>query len=303
VAVAVDFNFRDQGELMNLFHVASAALAEGSLIHFVGEVFHPIFVVLATMLATIYGVTASYGVAIIVLTIVIMALLLPLTISSTRSVVATQRLRPKIKGLQQKYQGLENREQLNQEMMRLYKEEGINPEGGCLSLLLQLPILVVLYDVIKGLNNTLITMVHGHPVTVALPRYIPTSSRMYHDLVASHGAMNWLGINLALEPFSAHAQWFGILPYLALILVAVALQYVQLAQVKKRNPAAAQANPQMQKVQKFLPVLYAFIYLLIPGAVVLYTIVSTIIRIGTQRVLFRDGGREPPVPARVGPIP
>jgi membrane protein insertase Oxa1/YidC/SpoIIIJ len=114
--------------------------------------------------------------------------------------------------------------------------------------------------------------------------------------------MNWLGANLALRPFSAHAQWFAVLLCLALILVAVGLHYIQWAQMRKRNPAAAQENPQMQKVQKFLPILYAFIYLVIPGAVVLYTIVSTMIRIGIQHVLFRSGGSEPPPPVRAGPV-
>jgi YidC/Oxa1 family membrane protein insertase len=274
---------------MHLFHVVSAALAERSLIHLFGAVFHPVFVVMGTVLAAIYGLTASYGFAIVVLTIVIMAFLLPLTISSTRSAIAMQRMQPKIRHLQQTYKGREDRERLNQEMMRLYKEEGVNPAGSCLPLLVQLPILIVLYDVIRGLNTTFVTVVRGHPVTAALPRYIPNSSRMYHNLVAGHGAMNWLGINLARSPFSAHAQWFGILPYVALIVVATGLQYVQLAQVRRRNPVAAEANSQVERVERVLPVFYAFIYFVIPGAVILYTIVATSIRIATQRLIFRRG--------------
>jgi YidC/Oxa1 family membrane protein insertase len=279
---------------MHLLNSAAVALSESSLIHFVGGIFHPIFVALATLLAAIYSLTASYGLAIILLTIVIMALLMPLTIRSTRSMIAMQRLQPKIKRLQQQYKGIENREQLNRELMRVYREEGINPAGSCLPLLLQMPMLIVLYDVIKGLSNTLITLVRGHSVAVPQPRYIPTSSRLYHQLVASHGAMNWLGINLALKPLATHAQWFGLLPYVALVLVAVGLQYVQLAQTRRRSPATVEANPQMRTVQKFLPILYVYIYLVVPGAVVLYMIVSTAIRIGTQFVLFRRGTSEPP---------
>jgi YidC/Oxa1 family membrane protein insertase len=161
-------------------------------------------------------------------------------------------------------------------------------------MLLQLPILVVLYDVIKGLSNTLVTMIKGRAVAVAHPRYIPTSSRMYHQLMASHGAMNWFGINLALKALSAHATWFGIVPYLALVLVAVGLQYVQLAQMRKRRPAVAPANPQMRTVHKCMPILYVYVYLVVPGAVVLYMIASTAIRIGTQFFLFRKGTDEPP---------
>jgi YidC/Oxa1 family membrane protein insertase len=282
---------------MYLLHAASAALTESSLTHLVGGIFHPLFVVLATMLAATYGLTASFGFAIALLTIVIMALLLPLTIRSIRSMMAMRRLQPRITRLQHDYKGSENREQLNGELMRLYREEGINPAGSCLPLLLQLPVLFVLYDVIKGLSNTVVTMVRGQAVAVAQPRYIPTSSRIYHQLVANHGAMNWFGINLALRPFSAHATLIGVLPYLALVLVAVGLQYVQLAQMRRRSPASAQANPRVRTVQKFLPLLHVYIYLVIPGAVVLYMIVSTAIRIGTQFVLFRGGTDEPPPPA------
>ena len=169
---------------MYLLHAASAALAESSLIHLVGQIFHPIFVVLATTLAAIYGLTASYGLAIIVMTIVIMALLLPLTIRNTRSTMAMQRLQPRIARLRREYRGSENREQLNRELMRVYKEEGVNPAGSCLPLLLQIPILLALYDVIKGLSNTLTTMVRGHSVAIAQPRYIPTSSA---DVSPPHG--------------------------------------------------------------------------------------------------------------------
>jgi len=138
---------------MYLFRFASAAPAKSLFIHLGGSIFHPLFVVLATVLAAIYGLTASYGLAIILLTIVIMALLMPLTVRSTRSMIAMQRVAPKIKRLQQQYKGSENREQLNRELMRVYKEERINPAGSCLPLLLQVPVLIVLYDVIKGLSN------------------------------------------------------------------------------------------------------------------------------------------------------
>jgi YidC/Oxa1 family membrane protein insertase len=288
---------------MSLFHIASAVVADNVLIHVVGEAFHPVFAVLATALAVTYGLTASYGVAVIVVTVVIMVLLMPMTLASSRSMVAMQRLQPEIARLRREYHGSEHRERLNQELMRLYKEEGINPAGSCLPQLLQIPVVLVLYDVIRGLNNTLRIMVRGHPVTVARPRYIPTSSRMYQSLVAGHGAMNWLGINLALRPFSAHAQWFGILPYLALVLVAVVLNCVALAQMRTRTPAAAQTDQPTQtaqKAQKLLPILCASIYLVVPGAVTLSVIVATVIRIGTQHLLFHNATADPPAAARTG---
>lgn len=78
------------------------------------------------------------------MTFIIKILLFPLTYSSTKSMAKMQEIQPKIKALQAKYkkakQDMEQRRQLNEEMMKLYKEHGINPAGGCLPLLIQLPI-------------------------------------------------------------------------------------------------------------------------------------------------------------------
>ena len=74
--------------------------------------------------------------------------------------IAMQALQPEIKKLQTKYKGAENRQKLNEEMMALYKEKGINPAGGCLPMFLQMPFLIILYDTIKGLTNV-VTKVNG----------------------------------------------------------------------------------------------------------------------------------------------
>ena len=83
-----------------------------------------------------------------------MLALTPVTVKSTKSMLAMQRLQPEMKKLQAKYKGPENREALNQEMMRLYKDNGTSPFGACLPSLLQMPFLIVLYTLIRGLSNT-----------------------------------------------------------------------------------------------------------------------------------------------------
>ena len=262
-------------------------LAENSLFHLVGRIFHPVFVAVSYVLAAIYSVIPNYAVAITLLTLLIMALLTPLTVKSTKSMLAMQEIQPEIKKLQQKYKGAENRAQLNEEMMRLYRERGVNPAGSCLPMFLQMPFLIVLYDVLRGLVNTV--TVHGH--LVPQPRYIPTTSRMYQDLVHSVpvGSMNAFGMNLALKPFSPQPHWYAHIPYFVLVAVAVVLQYVQMSQMNKRNSAAAQANKQMQTMQKVMPIFFAYIYFVIPAAVVIYMVVSTLVRIVTQDVIFRTG--------------
>ncbi len=128
-------------------------LAENSLFKLVGEIFHPLFELFGLILAGLYAVWPNYGFAITGLTVLIMLALTPVTVKSTKSMLAMQRLQPEMKKLQAKYKGPENREMLNQEMMRLYKENGTSPFGACLPSLLQMPFLIVLYSLIRGLSN------------------------------------------------------------------------------------------------------------------------------------------------------
>jgi YidC/Oxa1 family membrane protein insertase len=261
-----------------------------SFTHSIGSLFQPIFHLFAWILAFFYGLVPNYAVAIILLTIVIMGALTPFTIKSTKSMQAMQRLQPEIKKLQQKYKGPENRQLLNEEMMKLYKEEGANPLGGCLPVLLQAPFLFILYSVIKGLANV---VKHGKTL-VAEPRYIPPSSKMYNDLIASHGAIKVFGMDLNLKAFSSHSSFSAQIPFFVFVAVAVALQYFQMAQLNNRSRKVGQPMPaQQQMMQRFLPVFFAYFYLIIPAAVVLYMIVSTGIRIITQDLMFRAGISNP----------
>jgi YidC/Oxa1 family membrane protein insertase len=262
-------------------------LATTGIVHAVGSIFQPIFKAVGWLLATLYGVIPNYAVAIILLTIIIMGVLTPFTVKSTKSMMAMQRLQPELKKLQQKYKGPENRQTLNEEMMKLYKEEGVNPLGGCLPMLLQAPFLFILYSVIKGLANV---TTKG----VSQPRYIPKSSAMYHNLVAAHSQIRTFGMDLSLKPFSQHSSWIAAVPYFGFAALAVALQYFQMWQMNNRNRKTGQAIPsQQQAIQRFMPILFAYIYIIIPAAVVLYMIVSTAIRILTQDVMFRVGVSNP----------
>ena len=129
-------------------------LAENSLFKLIGQIFHPLFELFGLILAGLYAIWPNYGFAITGLTVIIMLALTPITVKSTKSMLAMQRLQPEMKKLQAKYKGPENREDLNREMMRLYKENGTSPFGACLPSLLQMPFLIVLYTLIRGLSTT-----------------------------------------------------------------------------------------------------------------------------------------------------
>ena len=105
---------------------------------------------LGAVLAFIYKLIPNYGVAIILLTVGIRVLLLPLGVKQIRSMQATQAIQPKIKAIQAKYKGRpEGRQKQYEETQKLYREYGINPAAGCLPLLLQFPVLIALFAVLR----------------------------------------------------------------------------------------------------------------------------------------------------------
>ena len=103
---------------------------------------------LGTVLSAIYDVIPSYGIAIILLTILVRVVLIPLTVKQIRSMSAMQKIQPELKRIQQKYKG--DRQKMNEELMKLYKEHNVNPLGGCFPLLMQAPVFIALYSVLRA---------------------------------------------------------------------------------------------------------------------------------------------------------
>lgn len=111
---------------------------------------------MTALLKWLYGLTsyvgiANYGVAIILLTIIIKTLIYPLTWKQMASMRKTVELQPKVKELQQKYKN--DPQKLNAEIMELYKKHNVNPAGGCLPILIQLPIFWALYSALYNFGT------------------------------------------------------------------------------------------------------------------------------------------------------
>lgn len=115
-----------------------------------GAFLTPIAVFFLKVLRWIYGLVGNWGVAIILLTLGIRIVLFPLMHTSTVSMRKMQKVQPKVKEIQAKYKKKKSdpqaRAKMNQEMMALYKQEGVNPMAGCLPLLVQMPLLFALYQ-------------------------------------------------------------------------------------------------------------------------------------------------------------
>jgi len=285
-----------------LFAAATHTAKAGTSV--IGTILHPIFVLIGYVLAFFYGLIPNYAVAIALLTVTVMIVVFPLTRASARSMMRMQLLAPEMKKIQNRYKAKpgmptaerqELRQKMNEEVMALYRENGVNPTGGCLPMFLQFPVLIVLYDVVRGLSKTADVLnskgqkiiSHGVVRTVATPQNIPKTSRMYRDLIRAHGEMHVLGINLADSVRTHQPHIVDVIPYALLVLIAVGLQYVSIWQVTNRNPAASQANQQMQQMQKYMPLIFLVLYIALPAGVGVYFIVSSLFRVGQQEWMYK----------------
>jgi YidC/Oxa1 family membrane protein insertase len=246
------------------------------------------------VLAAFYSLVPNYAVAIILLGITFMVLVVPLTLKSTRSMLAMQKLQPKMKQLQQQYKN--DRLALNQALTELYKEEGVSPFGSCLPTIIPLPLFYVLYRVIQGLSNKF-KHCPPAPKTCADPLYINVHTKMYTALVHSappgKGAqLHALGINLSTSAWTAVSQHLGageIFGSLLLLVLMIAANYYQQVQITNLNPMvrqSQQANPQLQFMRLF-PVVFGLLCLRFPSGLVLYYAVTAIFRVGQQWMMYR----------------
>src|SRR5690606_7757894 len=135
-----------------------------------------------------------------------MLLVTPLTLKGTRSMLELQMHQPELRKIQTQYR--DDRQKMNEELMKIYQEHRINPVGGCLPLLIQLPVFIILYNVIRGLTqrtSLLESVLAGRGADLAGtfdPKYIDHSSELYRALHESSEMLSF-GIDLARTPLQA----------------------------------------------------------------------------------------------------
>jgi YidC/Oxa1 family membrane protein insertase len=237
-----------------------------------------VFNLLAGILSFFYDLIPNYAVAIALLTLTVMLVLTPITLKGTRSMLAMQKLQPEMKRLQDLHKG--DRQAQNEALMAFYKEHKINPLAGCLPMVAQFPVLIVMFRVISGLVKT--KMVNG--VKVGNPAYLSHDSDLYKALVKSGGKMASFGIDFGAKPTEAGA---GAIALYILIGLVVATGYWQVRQMQSRSSSSQQINPQAQMLTKVMPLFSGFISLSLPGGVTLYFLVSNLFRISQQSLMYR----------------
>ena len=215
----------------------------------------------------------SFGLAIIALTIIINLAMFPLTQSQIRSSKRMQDLQPKIAELQKKYG--KDRQKLAQEQMRLYKESGIKPAGCALTLIIQMPVWIALYQAI------MLALAVAPEGLLNLSRFLYPWDAVYAALPLSQ---EFLGMNLAS-------------PNIILAVLTAASQWVQqkMSMTPVTDPRQASQN---QMMLWMMPMMFGLLSLSFPSGLALYWVVNNIVRIILQYRVTGWGGlrRQPKQP-------
>src|SRR5262245_51012111 len=257
--------------------------------------FDPLYNFFGAILAFFYSLVPNLGVAIIMLTVVVMLALFPLTAKQAKAMLNMQRAQPEIKRIQQKYKN--DRQKQNEEVMKFYQENKINPLAGCLPLLVQMPIFFSLFHLMRT------------PY-----KYIPSSSDLYHAFchvgpktvneticsgtatkaqLASLGVehlptlphhLTFLGMDLSLSALGVPSGFLDALPYFILVGLVILTGFMQARQSKRNAP---NMNSQMAMVSQVLPVGFGLFSLTFPSGLVLYYFISNLWRLGQQELIMR----------------
>lgn len=276
---------------------------------------------LGWVVAQIYDLIPNYGVTIIVLTLLIRLVLFPLGVRQIRSMQHMQIIQPKVKQIQQKYKGNKQRQQ--EEIMKLYKEYGVNPFSGCWPVLLQFPILIAMYSVVRfpqhpihiPEDTKLYTQVtaqipqvdgDGEPITSQaqideleppLPGPVSGTSFLGMNLLcsATHAGnpdatlgdrVSSGGETVAIEYPVNCGKAVNRIPYYVFAVLMFGTTFFQQRQMQKASPPGA-ASSQQQALLKVMPIMFGVFGIFFPAGLVVYWTTSNAWQIGQQYYMLR----------------
>ncbi|MDD4701783.1 MAG: membrane protein insertase YidC [Desulfovibrio sp.] len=208
--------------------------------------FHLIAKGLLWLLEFFHKYVHNWGISIILLTVLIKAVFWPLTAKSYASMEKMKKLQPHMTELREKFK--DNKEQMNKEVMALYKTYGVNPASGCVPILIHMPVFFGLYQALL----TSIEMRHAPFIT-----YLPGT-----DIL-------WLADLSTKDPL-----------YITPVIMGVTMFLQQ-----KMSPPAT--DPTQQKIMMFLPIIFTVLFLNFPSGLVLYWLVNNVLSIAQQQLMIR----------------
>jgi len=219
----------------------------------------PLERVLLWFLMSFHRLTGNYGIAIILLTLLVRIAFFPLTKKGSEATLRMQAIAPKMKELQEKYK--DNRQKLNAEMAELYKKEGYNPLKGCLPMLLQLPIFLAMFNLFRTHFELRGAMfIPGWIPDLSVPEYIWAFPE---------------GVSLPLLGWDA----LRLLPF---IYVASQLLYGKVTQTPDQK-----TNPQMKMIMFAMPIVFFFVLYDMPSGLLVYWTSSNVLTMIQQVAIMK----------------
>ena len=209
------------------------------------------------VLNAIYGVVGNYGVAIIIVTILMRIIVFPLTLKQEKSMKKMRDLQPELDKIKEKYK--DSPQEYQQKTAELYRENGVNPLGGCLPLLIQMPIFVALYWAFSG-------------------NAIPADAKFL-----------WFTLKQPDKLFMMGNFAFNLLPILN-----VGVTYIQ-QKIMASATSGQESNQQMQTMLYMMPIMMLFIFYNMPSGVTLYYLVSGALSLVQQYFILKgrsDDGKD-----------
>ncbi len=271
------------------------------LANVIQDAFSPLISVFEAIMVFIHAhlVGGSWGLAIVGLTVLIRAVLVPLTYRQLKGMQEMQRLSPQIAALKEKYKDDKQRQQ--QEIMAFYRENKINPLASCLPLLLQLPVFISLFymlrtDLKKHICGTQLVS-HYNALSLHAKTTFGGSSQMIANV--AHLPAKYIE-KTNCQSVDPHSAKFLFLPDITekatgVALVVLILLYVG-SQVASTLVATASADPNQRRLMLLLPLVFVVILYRYPAGLLVYWITTNLWTIGQQYLIRRHMG---PPPAKV----
>lgn len=253
-------------------------------------------------LKLLYDLTGNYGWALIIFTVIVNLLLMPLSIKQQKSTMAMQKIQPKMNEIQKKYQY--DKEKQSQEMMKLYQEYNINPMSGCLPLLIQFPIIIILYqavlkpltymfgesngftpEVIESLMKKAGTII-GKPVTSEIQIFsvVDKLGDLWPQGVEIMN-FDFFGLSLNQTPNFAVPSLLWIIPIVCVLTTYLSSAIMTNQNKQNSNAAANQTADSMKTMQMFMPLMTGFFAFTLPAALGFYWTIGNIVRLLQQLYL------------------
>lgn len=241
--------------------------------------FGPVAKVMLRILHTFYAVVHNYGLAIILLTVVVRLLMFPLSRKQAMNMVMMQQLKPEIDRLTEKYKN--DMEKRNKAQQELFRKHNYNPMGGCLLMFIQLPIFLGLYRALAV------------DVELREASLLGTFTRFCSNLAAPDMFLNWS----AYMPHGVNtgAGFFGLGPYFNLLPILTIVLFLLQQKLFMPEPTNEQAVMQ-QKMMKYMMGFMGFLFFKVPSGLCLYFIASSLWGIGERKLI-------PPPTAENTPLP